>query len=87
MEELGIPTHIHSALSKAKTPSQLVQNIDPPFACEIDLDVSAEQADAPQPGKRRKIVTRSFEELLFMVSAGLISLIYFLFHMLVVSSL
>lgn len=49
LEDLGMPTHILAAAKKAKSQQDMVQNISPPFASEIDLDVNLEQSDAPAP--------------------------------------
>jgi hypothetical protein len=49
LEDLGMPTHILLALRKVKQPQDMVQDIEPPFASEIGLDVKLEHIDAPAP--------------------------------------
>lgn len=46
LEMLGMPTHFHRASKMAGEERPMVRDIDPPFAADIDFDVTGEEGDA-----------------------------------------
>lgn len=46
LEELGIPTHFHRASKMSANEQSMVRDIEPPFAADIDFDVTGEEGEA-----------------------------------------